>query len=141
VILLSRSNRLSVAHARRGPAVGEGLRAIGADQIVVGLHQVSEPVFGVLENVGGSLLAQALSLVDRGGSLQSIGMASREASTIDFERERRRAGERRVEIFVVGAGLGADITYLASLLATRPRCEQSGPCIANSLVTAGSAPP
>ncbi|XXV02166.1 zinc-binding dehydrogenase [Sorangium sp. So ce1335] len=97
-------------------ARGEGLREIGADEVVVGLDGVKEPVFGVLENVGGAQLAQALSLVERGGSVQSIGMASREPSTIDFEQERRRAGNRRVEVFVVGRSFGADIAYLASLL-------------------------
>nr|WP_237244197.1 zinc-binding dehydrogenase [Sorangium cellulosum] len=97
-------------------ARAEGLRALGADEIVVDLAEVTEPVFGVLENVGGAQLAKALSLVERGGSVQSIGMASREPSTIDFEQERRRAGNRRVEIFVVGAGFGPDIAYLASLL-------------------------
>ena len=94
----------------------EGLRAIGADEIVVDLVDVTVPVFGVLENVGGPMLAQTLALVERGGSVQSIGMASGELSTIDFEKERRRAGNRRVDVFTIGTGLGADIAYLASLL-------------------------
>jgi NADPH:quinone reductase-like Zn-dependent oxidoreductase len=94
----------------------EGLRAIGADEVVTSLDDVREPVFGVLENVGGPLLARSLALVERGGSVQSIGMASREPTTIDFERERRRAGSRRVEVFAVGAGFAGDLAYLVSLL-------------------------
>ncbi|XXY65439.1 hypothetical protein WMF37_30730 [Sorangium sp. So ce291] len=79
---------------RSAAARGEGLRALGADEVVVGLDAVKEPVFGVLDNVGGAQLAQALSLVERGGSVQSIGMASGEPSTIDFEQERRRGGNQ-----------------------------------------------
>jgi NADPH:quinone reductase-like Zn-dependent oxidoreductase len=107
-------------------ARAEGLRAIGADEVLVGLAQVTEPVFGVLENVGGAALAHALSLVERGGSVQSIGMASREPSTIDFEAERRRGGDRRVEVFVVGDNFGADITYLVSLLERKELDAQVG---------------
>jgi NADPH:quinone reductase-like Zn-dependent oxidoreductase len=51
-------------------------------------------VFGVLDNVGGLLLTQAFSLLDDGGSLQSIGMASNQPSTIDFEQERRNISSR-----------------------------------------------
>ncbi|NUP12214.1 MAG: zinc-binding dehydrogenase [Polyangiaceae bacterium] len=97
-------------------ARGEGLRSLGADEVVVGVDAVDNPVFGVLDNVGGSLLAKAFALVERGGSLQSIGMASGEPSTIDFELERRRASGRRIDVFVVGSSFGTDITYLASLL-------------------------
>jgi NADPH2:quinone reductase len=107
-------------------ARGEGLGALGADEIAVGLGRVTAPVFGVLENVGGAELGRALSLVESGGSLQSIGMASREPSVIDFEQERRRGGNRRVEVFVVGSAFGADITYLASLLAKKELDAQIG---------------
>jgi NADPH:quinone reductase-like Zn-dependent oxidoreductase len=107
-------------------ARGEGLRALGADEVVINLAQVTEPVFGVLENVGGAQLSQALSLVERGGSVQSIGMASREPSTIDFEQERRRASNRRVEIFVVGDHFGLDIGYLTSLMERKALNPQIG---------------
>ena len=107
-------------------ARGEGLRALGADEVVINLAQVTEPVFGVLENVGGAQLSQALSLVERGGCVQSIGMASREPSTIDFEQERRRASNRRVEIFVVGDHFGLDIGYLTSLVERKELNPQIG---------------
>ncbi|MEO8184664.1 MAG: zinc-binding dehydrogenase [Deltaproteobacteria bacterium] len=94
----------------------EGLRALGADEIVLGVEGLGLPVFGVLDNVGGPLLAQAFALIERGGSLQSIGMASREPSTIDFESERRRAGQRKIEVFAVGDRFGGDIAYLLGLL-------------------------
>ncbi|XXU91952.1 zinc-binding dehydrogenase [Sorangium sp. So ce1153] len=92
-VQLARRAGAHVVAAVGSAARGEGLRALGADEVVVGLDAVKEPVFGVLDNVGGAQLAQALSLVERGGSVQSIGMASGEPSTIDFEQERRRGGE------------------------------------------------
>src|ERR1700754_4014544 len=58
----------------------QALRRLGP---VVGLADITEPVFGVLDNVGGQLLAEAFSLVGDGGSVQSIGMASNEPTTID----------------------------------------------------------
>jgi NADPH:quinone reductase len=107
-------------------ARGEGLRALGADEIVTDLAQVTEPVFGVLENVGGAQLSQALSLVERGGSVQSIGMASRQTSTIDFEQERGRGGNRRIEVFTVGNHFAPEIGYLTSLLERKELDPQIG---------------
>src|SRR5919197_4239866 len=44
-------------------ARGAGLTELGAAEVVVGLGGVTEPVFGVVDNVGGRLLADAFSLV------------------------------------------------------------------------------
>ncbi|WP_018599274.1 zinc-binding dehydrogenase [Mycobacterium sp. 155] len=99
------------------PARGDGLTELGADEVVVGLDSMTEPVFGVLDNVGGTLLAQAFSLVDDGGSVQSIGMASNEPTTIDFEHERRLGNRKRLEPFTVRAPFQADLQYLLTLLA------------------------
>jgi NADPH:quinone reductase-like Zn-dependent oxidoreductase len=95
---------------------GEGLRELGAIEIVTSLEHIREPVFGVLENVGGTLLAEAFSLVGEGGSMQSIGTASLEPAVIDFESERVRGGNKRIEAFVVGGGFGPDLAYLTGLL-------------------------
>ncbi|MEV4753703.1 zinc-binding dehydrogenase [Micromonospora sp. NPDC049559] len=105
-----------------GPERGEGLREIGASEVVVGLADVTAPVSGVLENVGGRSLAEAFGLVEPGGRVLSVGMASREPTTIDFERERLRGGDRSIEPFVVGHPIhgerfGADLGYLVGLLA------------------------
>src|SRR5689334_9967962 len=99
------------------PARGEGLPELGAAEVIVGLDSVTEPVFGVLDNVGGSLLAQAFSLVDDGGSVQSIGMASDEPTTINFEHERRTGNRKRLEPFTVRAPFQSDLQYLLTLLA------------------------
>jgi NADPH2:quinone reductase len=97
---------------------GAGLVELGAAEVVVGLDGVTEPVFGVLDNVGGPLLAQAFSLVGEGGSVQSIGMASNQPTTIDFEAERHRWTRKRLEPFTVREPFQADLNYLVELLAT-----------------------
>ncbi|MDV3128285.1 zinc-binding dehydrogenase [Mycobacterium sp. 21AC1] len=99
------------------PARGEGLAELGAAEVLVGLDDVTDPVFGVLDNVGGKLLAQAFSLVDDGGSVQSIGMASNEPTTINFEQERRLGRRKRLEPFTVRAPFHDDLRYLLGLLA------------------------
>lgn len=106
-----------VVAAVGSPARGEGLAELGADDVVIGLDAVTEPVFGVLDNVGGPLLAQAFGLVSDGGSVQSIGMASNEPTTIDFEIHRRLGNRKRLEPFTVRAPFQSDLQYLLSLLA------------------------
>lgn len=96
---------------------GEGLTELGAAEVVVGLAGVTEPVFGVLDNVGGQLLAEAFRLVDDGGSAQSIGMASNEPTTIDFEAERQFGLHKRLEPFTVRTPFAPDLAYLIELLA------------------------
>jgi NADPH:quinone reductase len=99
------------------PARGDGLAELGAAEVVVGLADLTEPVFGVLDNVGGQLLTEAFSLVADGGSVQSIGMASNQPSTIDFEKERRTGNRKRLEPFTVRTPFRADLDYLLALLA------------------------
>jgi hypothetical protein len=76
------------------------------------------PVYGVVENVGGALLAQAYALLEPDGSLQSVGQASLEPSCIDFERARQRGGGRikAFNVFSHGGAFGGD---LAALLGAR----------------------
>lgn len=97
-------------------ARGVGLTDLGAAEVVVGLGDVTEPVFGVLDNVGGQLLAEAFRLVDDGGSAQSIGMASNQPTTIDFEAERQFGVHKRLEPFTVGTPFAPDLAYLVELL-------------------------
>lgn len=96
---------------------GEGLDELGAAEVVVDLGEVAEPVYGVLDNVGGSVLSAAYALLEPGGCLQSVGMASLQPTSIDFEQARLRGGNTRIEAFVVGAGFGPDLSYLVALLA------------------------
>jgi NADPH:quinone reductase-like Zn-dependent oxidoreductase len=96
---------------------GDGLAQLGAAEVAVGLSEIREPVDGVLDNVGGQVLAGAVQITRPGGRVLSIGMASLQPTTIDFEQARLHAGGVSIEPFVVGPGFGADLPYLVSLLA------------------------
>jgi NADPH:quinone reductase len=99
------------------PERGEGLGALGAQEVVVGLDALSEPVYGALDNVGGATLAQVYRLLEPGGCVQSVGMASLEPTTIDFEEARLRGGGTRIEAFAVGPRFGPDVAFLVGLVA------------------------
>jgi NADPH:quinone reductase-like Zn-dependent oxidoreductase len=98
------------------PQRGEGLRALGAAEVVVGLDRVSEPVYGALDNVGGRSLGDAYALLEPGGCVQSVGMASLDPTSIDFEQARMRGGAR-IEAFVVGSRFAPDLAFLLGLIA------------------------
>ena len=115
VQLAARAGAHVVAAVGR-PERGAGLRELGAHEVVVGLDEVA-PVFGVLDHVGGPLLAQAFGLLERDGLLQSIGVASREPTVLDFEAQRVRVSGTRIEAFGVGTHpFGADLADLVALL-------------------------
>ena len=101
------------------PERAAGLVDLGAAEIVHELDGL-EPVHAVVENAGGPTLAAALGLLAEGGLALSIGQASGQPTTIDFEAERQRGGHRAVEVFTMGtgyAGFGPDIEALARLVA------------------------
>ena len=52
------------------PERGRGLDALGAAEVVVGLHEITDPVFGALDNVGGRTLAEVYGLLEPGGCVQ-----------------------------------------------------------------------
>jgi NADPH:quinone reductase len=107
---------------------GAGLAQLGAAEVVVGVGKVNEPVHGVFDNVGGQMLADASALLRPGGLALSVGMASLEPTTIDFETQRMRAGGTRIEAFAVGGGVpfGDDLAYLVRLLEARELDAQIG---------------
>ena len=116
-VQLARCAGAHVVASVSGEGRAEALRKLGAREVVVGLDAVREPFHGVLDNVGGSVLTRAFALVAPGGTLVSIGNASLQPSTIDFEQERSRGGDRRIEVFTVGgAGYGPDLSYLLELV-------------------------
>jgi NADPH:quinone reductase len=86
--------------------------------VVVDLGDVA-PVYGALENVGGALLAEVYALLEPAGSVQSIGMASLEPATIDFEQARLRGGGRieAFNVFSHGGAFGGDLAQLLKLVA------------------------
>jgi NADPH2:quinone reductase len=98
------------------PERAAGLRALGAHDILAGTAMPAAPVFGVLDYVGGNLLAEAFGALEDGGIALSIGWASREPTVIDFEEERMKGGLKRLEPFAVAAPFGPDLAYLLHLL-------------------------
>jgi NADPH:quinone reductase len=99
------------------PERAAGIDSLGAAEVVVGLDGVTPPIDGALDNVGGPTLAAAYALLAPGGTVASVGMASREPTTIDFEQARRRAGDTRIVAFAVGPGFGPDLAALVELVA------------------------
>jgi len=98
------------------PERGAGLLDLGAAEVVIGLDGLA-PVHGVLDNVGGPLLTRAFGLLASGGLLLSIGSASLESSTVDFEAQRLRARGSRIEAFAAGSHpVHDDLERLVALL-------------------------
>lgn len=109
--------RLAGAHVVAvvgSPARGAGLAELGADEIAVGIEAVREPVFGVIENVGGPTLVRAFQLLEPGGSVVSVGGASREPAV--FPPYATVGPRRSLVSFTLGPGLAADLAYLLELV-------------------------
>ncbi|QRN81676.1 MAG: zinc-binding dehydrogenase [Nocardiopsis sp. BM-2018] len=109
-----------------GPHRAEGLRELGAAEIVFGPEKLSAPVHGVLDNVGGAQLAQAFGHLEAGGILIAIGMAAKEHTLIDFETERSRGPLKRIEPFIVDTPFGPDLDYLLRLVESDRLAPQVG---------------
>jgi NADPH:quinone reductase-like Zn-dependent oxidoreductase len=72
------------------PERGEGLRELGADDVVVGLEAKGEPFDLILESAGGPSLAAALVRISPDGTVVSIGNSSKEPTTFDARGFYRR---------------------------------------------------
>jgi NADPH:quinone reductase len=96
---------------------GAGLTELGAAEVAIGVGGLTGPFDGALDSVGGRMLAEVYALLAPEASALSIGMASLEPTTIDFEAARVRAGGSRIEAFNVGDRFGEDLAYLVGLLA------------------------
>lgn len=96
------------------PERGAGLHDLGADEIVVGLDGVA-PVHGVLEHIGGAMLADAYGLLADGGTLISVGSASGQSTLINFEAARMAGRNNRIESFMARWPFGEDLQYALDL--------------------------
>lgn len=95
-------------------ARGEGLRALGADEIVVGLEGLASPIHVVIDSVGGSQLVKAWGLLGEGGVVQCIGTTSQEPAAFPSLVGMKRT----IEAFTKGPHSGEDIAYLMGLMQT-----------------------
>jgi len=117
--------RLAVQLARLGGAYviasvgsaqrGEGLSALGANEVVVGLDGIDEPVDVVLENVGGGHLVTAWGLLKPGGSLQSIGWASGEPAVFPPNSIFAHGSAKTLQSFGDASNPGPDLATLVGL--------------------------
>ncbi len=100
------------------PDRADGLRNLGAAEVILGPTGLSEPVYGVLDTVGGAQLAEAFYRLEPDGVVQAIGRASREPTTIDFEVAGTKSERGRLENFNVSTPFANDLAYLLHLLET-----------------------
>ena len=96
-------------------ARGEGLAEAGADQIVVGLDGIDQPVDVVLDNVGGPTLVAAWKLLAPDGSLQSIGWSSDEPAV--FPPYSTIGPPKSLSSFLIEGDAGSALATLLDLLA------------------------
>lgn len=103
------------------PERGEGLRELGADDVVVGLAPEGEPFDFVVESAGGSSLAAALARVSHDGTVVTFGNSSGQETCFDPRTFYRRGAPVMVGYFVThellqGHTGSSQLAALASLI-------------------------
>jgi NADPH2:quinone reductase len=104
------------------PERGEGLRDLGADEVVVGLAPEGEPFDLIVESAGGGSLAAAIARVAPRGVVVTFGNSSGEPVTFDPRTFYRKGGPTLVGYFVTreleeGRVGSAQLEALATLVA------------------------
>ena len=121
-----------VVAAVGSPGRGEGLAALGAAEVVVGLGQ-RDGVGGAVPSTtsAGPLLADVFRLIEEGGTVLSVGMASGLPTTLDLEHARIHTPAGHASWpSRSGDHFGPDLDALARLLAAggpRPAGRLAGP--------------
>jgi NADPH:quinone reductase-like Zn-dependent oxidoreductase len=90
------------------------LADLGAEQVVVDITQVDEPVDLVLDNVGGRQLVAAWGLLAPGGNMQCIGWSSGE--TAAFPPYSTVGAAKSLTSFLITAPIGPDLINLLRLV-------------------------
>ena len=83
-----------VTGVARDPERGEGLAALGTDEVIHDLTPEGEPFDVILESVGGASLGAALSRVAPAGIVIAFGISSGEPTTFDVRGFYNRKGAR-----------------------------------------------
>ena len=105
------------------PERAEGLRALGAEHVVVGMENVDGRYDLVLESAGGASLTHALRVCREGGTVVSYGRSSHNDATIDTGWFLHNSGTRIIGLLIFTevaqrrSGAAA-LTTLAELVAT-----------------------
>ncbi|GHC60178.1 zinc-binding dehydrogenase [Streptomyces cinnamoneus] len=110
-----------VACAADPAAHGEGLRALGAHEVIAGPAALGAPVDGIVELVGGRRLVDAYEKLGEGGTLVAVGHASGEDEVFPFGAffgDQGRHDRSIVTFFLTACtGLGPDLTWLSARVA------------------------
>jgi NADPH:quinone reductase len=123
-IQLARLAGAEVVALASSDAQREGLLETGASEVVTELTQLSAPVYGVLENVGGAVLVEAWNHLTPGGILVSVGGAGGTPATF----APYATVLPRKSLVAMGSGTTpyfpdetntADLAYLARLVAEK----------------------
>ena len=103
------------------PERAAGLSERGATAVVANIHEAEGLFDLILESVGGSSLAGAISKVAPGGTIVVFGCSSREDTPISFPNFSGHAGARLLAFFIYNSGtpasMGVDLAKLVSLVA------------------------
>lgn len=105
------------------PAQEDGLRALGATEVISTPKEVQQPVYGVLDNVGGSQLVEGYEALHSFGRLYSVGNTSKVESVFGLVSLAPVGGlhGRRLENFYLlgepATDFSADLTWLAAEVA------------------------
>ncbi|GAA4195583.1 zinc-binding dehydrogenase [Streptosporangium oxazolinicum] len=123
VVQLARLGGAHVTASTGDPAAhGDGLRALGAHEVVTEPSGVGHPVDGVVELVGGPQLVDAFGKLAAGGTLVSVGHVTDEAEHFPpgaLIGDQGRHDRSIVTFYLLpGPGLDTDLTWLAGQVAT-----------------------
>ncbi|MGW7695240.1 zinc-binding dehydrogenase [Streptomyces asiaticus] len=103
-------------------AHGDGLRTLGAHQVVTDPAEIDEPVHGVVDNVGGPQLVAAYDKLAAHGTLVSVGHVTGQPETFPFGALYGNEGRhnRSIVTFYLldRPDIGADLGWLAERVAT-----------------------
>ncbi|MFE0103679.1 zinc-binding dehydrogenase [Streptomyces sp. NPDC059009] len=121
-VQLARLGGAHVIASTGNPAAhGDGLRALGAHEVVAGPAALDAPVDGVVDMVGGSQLVDAYERLGERGTLVAVGHATGQGESFPFGALFGDQGrhDRSLTTFFLPActGLGPDLTWLASRVA------------------------
>jgi NADPH:quinone reductase-like Zn-dependent oxidoreductase len=122
VVQLARLGGAQVVATTSDPgAYGDGLRTLGAHEVVAGPAEVDEPVHGVIDLMGGRHLVDAYDKLAEGGTLVSVGHVTGEGETFPFGMlfgDQGRHDRSVVTFFLLACtGLASDLTWLAGRVA------------------------
>jgi NADPH2:quinone reductase len=109
----------------------DGLRELGASDVVLGIANAQGRFWLILESAGGASLSTALKLVEAKGTVVVYGNSSGEPSTIGFADFRGGQNARLQSFFYFTSGpeeqFAPDLALLVSLVADRSLTPQTGP--------------